>query len=129
MEISSEVQKRGTGRFNLPRQSRVQRRAEPDFIRVLDSAGLHLAHISTLPNRGNSRRQYAYFDSAGDRATVYWIDRQFYLPNPDLSGYRMVENRLTAEGISPEEWRRMPTRDSGGCMLSIIGGSLHGVIP
>ncbi|MCJ1342701.1 hypothetical protein MMC31_000889 [Peltigera leucophlebia] len=129
MDISSGVQKRRFDKFNLHRQSRVQKRVEPDFIHVVSSAALHLAYISTAPNRPNPLRQYTYFDSAGVRATLYWIDRQFYMSNPDLSGYRMEENRLMAEGISPEEWTRIPIVDSGGCMLSMIGGSQHGVIP
>lgn len=108
MDISLGVQKRRFDKFNLHRQSRVQKRVEPDFIHVVSSAALHLAYISTAPNRRNPLRQYAYFDSAGVRATLYWIDRQFYMSNPDLSGYRMEENRLMAEGISLEEWTRIP---------------------
>lgn len=43
----------------------------------------------------------------------------------------MAEHRLVAEGISREkdEWDRIPIGDHGGCMLSLIGGSRHGVIP
>lgn len=129
MEISSGVQKRRLDKLHVHRQPRVQKRVEPDFIHVVRYAPLHLSYLSTAPNRHNQYEKYAYFDSAGVGTTVYWIDSQFYMPNPDLTDYEMAANRLMAEGISPssEEWTG--TRDHGGCMLSIIGGTAHGVIP
>lgn len=94
-------------------------------------APLYKTWISTAPYVSNRDEKFAYFDSAGSGATVYWIDRQFYLPNSDLTGYLMAEHRLVAEGISLEndEWDRIPIGDHGGCMLSLIGGSQHGIIP
>lgn len=130
-EISSGVRKRQLNNLHLHRQSRVQKRVEPNFILVLSSAPAYMVHISTAPNRLNQYEKYAYFDSAGTGATIYWIGHQFYMPNPDLGMYRMAENRLMAEGISPdsEEWTRVTAGDHGGCMLSIIGGFDHGLLP
>ena len=61
-----------------------------------------MLQISTAFNRRNQYGKYAYFDSAGTGATIYWIYHQFYMPNPDLGMYRMTEIRLMAEGISPD---------------------------
>ena len=138
MKISSGVRKRQSDREHMHRKLRVQKRVVPDSIHVLSPAPAHKADLSTPPNSylspsRSSRQQYgsyAYFDSAGDGATIYWIDRQFYMPNPDLRQYGLAENRLMAEDISPdsEEWTRIPIGDHGGCMLSIIGGFDHGLI-
>ena len=130
MQISSGVRKRQSDNVHVHRQLRVQKRVVPDFIHVLRPAPAYKSHLSTPPNHINQYDKYAYFDSASDGATIYWIDRQFYMPNPDLRGYGIAENRLMAEGISPDsqEWTRIPIGDHGGCMLSIIGGFDHGLI-
>lgn len=131
MTISLGVQKRQGDRLFAHKQSRVQKRVRPDFIHVELHAPLHKAWVSTAPYVSNRDAKFAYFDSAGSGATVYWIDRQFYLPNSDLTGYQMAEHQLVAEGIPIENdgWNRIPIGDHGGCMLSLIGGSRHGFIP
>lgn len=131
MKISPGVQKRWLDKSHVQRQSRFQKRVDPDFIHVQRFAPEYKSHLSTAPNCPNQEEKYAYFDSAGAGATIYWIDRQLYMPNPDLTGYTLAENRLMAEGISPdsEERTRIPIGDHRGCMLSIIGGSSHGIIP
>lgn len=131
MNISPGVQKRHEDKLHAHKKSRVQKRVKTDFIHVSLGAPLYKSWISTAPYVPNYGERYAYFDSAGSGATVYWIDRQFYLPNPDLRGYLMAEHRLMAEGISPENelWNMIPMGDHGGCMLSLIGGSQHGVMP
>lgn len=130
MKISSKVQRRQPEEnLHFYSQSRVRKRVQPDFIHVLPNAPLHKRHISTAPRRTNENGAYAWFDSAGAGATVYWIDRRFYLANPDLEGYVMSENRLMAEGITPSGREWTETRDHGGCALSAIGGSQYGLIP
>lgn len=138
MEISSGVRKRQSDKEDMRRKLRVQKRVVSDSIHVLSPAPAHKADLSTPPNSysspsRSSRQQYGiytYFESAGDGATIYWIGRQFYMPNPDLREYGMAENRLMADEISldSEEWTRIPIGDHGGCMLSIIGGFDHGLI-
>lgn len=129
MEVSPKVRKRQLEKLHFYNQSRVQKRVQQDFIHVLREAPLHKRQISTAPRIANPYGAYAWFDSAGAGATIYWIDRRFYLPNPDLEGYRMSENRLMAEGISPSSTEWTDTRDHGGCALSIIGGFEYGFIP
>lgn len=131
LNISPELQKRKGDRLHELKQLRVQKRTRPDFIHVVRRAPLYKSWISTAPYVSNRGGKFAYFDSAGSGATVYWMDRQFYLPNSDLTGYQMTEHRLMAEGISGdiELWNGIPMGDHGGCMLSLIGGSRHGVIP
>lgn len=128
MEIPSEKpSKRQSNKIHVRRQLRVRENVNrPDFIVVNRGAPEYKALVSTPPNHNNLNRDFAYFSSAGDGATIYWIDRQFDMFNPDLRQYRMTENRLMAEGVS-QEWAR-PTRDHGGCMLSIIGGFEHGLL-
>lgn len=43
----------------------------------------------------------------------------------------MAEHCLVADRISRinDDWNRILIGDHGGCMLSFIGGSRHGVIP
>lgn len=43
----------------------------------------------------------------------------------------MAGHRHVAEGVSSEndKWNMILSGDYGGCMLSLIGGSRHGVIP
>lgn len=124
----SSFQKREPDKLPVHRQPRIQKRVRPDFIHVVYDAAAHLGWISTPPNHLNHDFKFAYFDSVGDGATVYWIDRQFYLPNPDLDRYGMAQNRLMAEDISlaEEEWNNVQLGDHGGCMLSMIGGTEHG---
>lgn len=121
-------QKREPDKLHVHRRPRIQKRVRPDYIHVMRDAAAHLAWISTPPNHVNNDYKFAYFDSVGDGATVYWIDRQFYLPNPDLDRYGMAQNRLIAEDISlaVEEWNDAQLGDHGGCMLSMIGGTEHG---
>ncbi|MCJ1348446.1 hypothetical protein MMC31_006678, partial [Peltigera leucophlebia] len=88
---------------------------EPDVEMEVDM------EISSGVRKRQSDKSY---DSAGDGATIYWIDHEFYMPNPDLRGYGMAENQLMAEGISPDS----PSGDHGGSMLSISGGFDHGLI-
>lgn len=130
MKISSKVQRRQPEEnLHFYSQLRVRKRVQPDFIHVLPNAPLHKRHVSTAPRRTNENGAYAWFDSAGAGVTVYWIDRRFYLANPDLEGYVMSENRLMAEEITPSGREWTETRDHGGCALSVIGGSQYGLIP
>ena len=126
MEIPSKFRKRRSKKVPVHRQLRVRENGRPDFILVDRGAPEYKALVSTPPLHNNPNRDFAYFSSGGDGATIYWIDRQFYMSNPDLREYQMAESRLMAEGVSPE-WER-PTRDHGGCMLSIIGGLEHGLL-
>lgn len=91
-------------------------------------AAARLGWILTHPNHLNYDYKFAYFDFVGDGATVYWIDRKFYLPNPGLDRYGMAQNRVVAEDIllTGEEWNDVQLGDHGGCMLSMIGGTKHG---
>lgn len=131
MAISSNVQKRQLDRSLVNRHSRIQKRVRPDFIHVRFQAAPHLALISTPPDYENREQKFAWFDSVGSGATVYWIDREFYLPNPELETYDMAANRLMAEDVSPEgvEWTGTHHGDHGGCMLSMIGGQRLGIMP
>lgn len=130
MEISLRIRKRRSDKLHVHRQLRVQKRVIPNLLEVMNPSPAYMSHLSTPPNHNNPLNKYAYFVSAGDGATIYWIDRQFYMPNPDLLLYEMAENRLMAEGISPDsrEWTTIPIGDHGGCMLSIIGGRENGII-
>lgn len=133
MESSPKVQKRRSDKLFGNRQSRTQKRSRPDFIHVrfepLETA--QLSYMSTPPDRVNSQLKFAWFDSVGSGATVYWIDRQFYLLNAELEIYNMAANRLMAEDVSPqgEEWTSIQHGDHGGCMLSMIGGPRLGIMP
>lgn len=133
MESSPKVQKRRSDKLFGNRQSRAQKRSRPDFIHVrfesLETA--QLSFLSTPPDRANSQLKFAWFDSVGSGATVYWIDCQFYLLNAELETYNMAANRLMAEDVSPqgEEWTSIQHGDHGGCMLSMIGGPRLGIMP
>ena len=126
MEIALKFRKRRSNKVHVHRDLRVRENGWPDFILVERDAPEYKALVSTPPDHNNADRNFAYFYSAGDGATIYWIDRQFYMSNPDLMQYQMAENRLMAEGVS-QEWAR-PIQDHGGCMLSIIGGIDHGLL-
>ena len=129
MEMPLKFRKRRrSNKVHVHRDLRVrENNGWPDFILVERNAPEYKALVSTPPDHNNAERNFAYFHSAGDGATIYWIDRQFYLSNPDLMQYQLAENRLMAEGVS-QEWPARPIRDHGGCMLSIIGGIDHGLL-
>ena len=133
LESSPKVQKRQSEKSFENRQSRVQKRSRPDFIHVREETfeTASLAFLSTPPDRENVELRFAWFDSVGSGATVYWIDHQFYLLNPELETYNMAANRLMAEDVSPqgEEWTSTQHGDHGGCMLSMIGGPRLGIMP
>lgn len=108
---------------------RIQRREWINSISVEESAPSHLAYISTPPNYDNIKMKYAYFGHGGFGATIYWIDTELYLPNEDISYFDLPDNRLAAEHIAldGDTWAN-PSRDQGGCKLSIICGDTRGVL-
>ena len=123
----SKFRKRGSKKVHTQRELRTRERFRPDdYIQVEYNVPGHKAEISAPPAHRNPERHYAYFNSAGNGATIYWIDWEFYVDNIDLEEYDMAVNRLMAEGVS-QEWER-PSRDHGGCMLSIISGAFHGLL-
>ena len=118
METPSKLRKRRLNKVYAHRNLlRVRETVRPDYIEVEHQAPDYKAVVSTPPNHWNPYRDYAYINSAGSGATIYWINWEFYISNPDLEDYRMAENRLMAEGVS-QEWAR-PTRDHRGCMYRV----------
>lgn len=109
--------------------SKLQKREWINSINVDESVPSHLAYISTPPHYDNIKMKYAHFDHAGFGATIYWIDTEIYLPNDDISDFDLPNNRLAAEHIPLEgdSWTD-PSRDHGGCKLSIICGDALGVL-
>lgn len=109
--------------------SKFQKREWIDSINVGESAPSHLAYISSPPHYDNIKMKYAHFSHAGFGATIYWIDTEIYLPNKDISKFDLPNNRFAAEHILLEgdSWVD-PSRDQGGCKLSIICGDTWGLL-
>lgn len=73
--------------------------------------------------------KYAWVITGGAGVTIYWIDTEFYIYNPDAAPYDLQyehPNRLSAENAA-QIWT-LPNAVHGGCMLSIIGSRQQGIV-